>query len=144
MTSHTPDAKVELVARETGNDVSDEMERIRELFRPKDGDAEDLITYAKEIVRLRALERSDAVMGEADRTAWLIEMEHDCVSRGSIAWFGIHYWHPTKGFSHEIDEALQFAREQDAEAFKREFKLSGKIVEHMWPAPIAPVQDDER
>jgi hypothetical protein len=71
---------------------------------------------------------------DADRTAWLIEMESDCLSRGSIAWFGIHYWHPTKGFSHEIDEALQFARKQDAEAFKREFKLSGKVVEHMWPA----------
>lgn len=34
--------------------VLKEMERIRALFHPSEGDAEDLVTYAKEIVKLRA------------------------------------------------------------------------------------------
>lgn len=77
---------------------------------------------------------TDIAMEEADRSAWLIEMESDCLSRGSVAYFGAHYWHPKLGFSHDIDEALQFARKQDAEAFKREYKIGGKVTEHMWPA----------
>lgn len=37
--------------------VLEEMERIRALFHPTEGDAEDLVTYAKEVVKLRSRPR---------------------------------------------------------------------------------------
>lgn len=44
----------ERVTQETPSPVYAEMQRIRRLFEESDGDKEDLITYAKEVVEIRA------------------------------------------------------------------------------------------
>lgn len=49
----------EEVSNQTTEPVSAEMSRIKKLFYGLPGDREDLITYAKEIVRLRSAQCSN-------------------------------------------------------------------------------------
>lgn len=61
----------EMGAAHVKADVEAEMARIRNLFTPSDSDKEDLITYAKSVVSLRAALRVPAPTGEG-----VVDLQH--------------------------------------------------------------------
>jgi hypothetical protein len=81
MTDHA--RAIEVGARAAEPAVTDEMKRIRALFSVTMDDKEDLISYAKEIVRLRAaiasgeLVPATAVAAERERCAQFIDQRAD-------------------------------------------------------------------
>lgn len=68
----------------------------------------------------------------AATTFWLIERP---------SWIGgrPHWWHPSRGWVPDVNDAIQFARQQDAEDIRKATCTDNEVVtEHMWMGRPTP------